>query len=188
MTRRFVRMLTVSLVGVWVGCSDPLPFDPGQRSSSGNSSSSGSGAGGSSSNATSTGALVGCQSSETDCSGTCVDLSTHPKNCGACGRDCLGGPCQEAMCQPVVVAAEQPEPTAIAVDASYVYWVNFGNSTVKKAPIEGGDPILMQQSLGGPIAMAVDATNVYWGTYINGHVYKLPLAGGSPTLLASDHE
>src|SRR5512143_813631 len=30
-------------------------------------------------------------------------VATDPKNCGGCGRDCLGGGCEAGVCQPVLV-------------------------------------------------------------------------------------
>jgi hypothetical protein len=45
---------------------------------------------------------------ETMCAGSCVDLPTDPKNCGACGHDCLGGACLASRCQPVQLASGHP--------------------------------------------------------------------------------
>ena len=41
----------------------------------------------------------------TSCESACVNLTSDSKNCGACGRDCLGGVCQNGACQPKQVTA-----------------------------------------------------------------------------------
>ena len=53
---------------------------------------------------------------------SCSDTSSDSKNCGACGRDCLGQPCVEALCVPAVVASGQDEPRTLAVDDDGIYW------------------------------------------------------------------
>jgi hypothetical protein len=41
-----------------------------------------------------------CPLGTSDCGTACANLDSDPKNCGACGHDCLGGPCQGGICQP----------------------------------------------------------------------------------------
>lgn len=76
------------------------------------------------------------------CSGTCVDTTSDPKNCGYCGHDCLGGFCVASACQPVVVATKQQWPVAITVDATNVYWTNGQSGaplgSVVKADLSSG--------------------------------------------------
>jgi hypothetical protein len=56
--------------------------------------------------------------------GTCIDLSTDAKNCGACGRNCLGGTCAAKTCSPVLVdaAADVTSPPLLAVGGR-IYWM-----------------------------------------------------------------
>jgi hypothetical protein len=42
---------------------------------------------------------AGCPAGQTDCGGSCVDLSSHAGHCGACFNSCpLGGTCQGGVC------------------------------------------------------------------------------------------
>ena len=68
----------------------------------------------------------------------CNDTSSDSFNCGACGHDCLGGTCTQSRCGPVVLATEPGNPTAIAVDATHVYWTNPTSGDVRRVPIGGG--------------------------------------------------
>jgi hypothetical protein len=83
-------------------------------------------------------------------------------------------------------------PSAIAVDASSVYWI--GNVTsqsalgdsVMKVPLKGGDVMTIATTLqahGYIIGLTIDATNAYWVDVTD--IMKGPLAGGTPTKLAS---
>ena len=40
-----------------------------------------------------------CSPGETDCAGVCVNLDTHPQNCGRCGNTCPSGACVVGFCQ-----------------------------------------------------------------------------------------
>jgi len=85
---------------------------------------------------------------------------------------------------PVVLAANQDDPFAIAVDATYVYWTTSGE--VKRVPLDGGTPTTIAS--GGPSSnIAVDAVYVYWTSYKEDSVLvmKGPLNGGTPIVLAS---
>lgn len=45
----------------------------------------------------------GCPAGQTDCGGTCVDLSRHAGHCGACFTSCpLGGICQGGVCGGII--------------------------------------------------------------------------------------
>ena len=53
--------------------------------------------------------------------GCSASLETDPKNCGACGHDCLGGKCEGAICRPFSVAEIPREYTrAIGLSPDYV--------------------------------------------------------------------
>jgi len=71
--------------------------------------------------------------------------------------------------QPTVVVTDQAEPKGIAVDASGLYWVNFGN--IKNAYKDGqimalpwGEsvPKVLTGNLASASRVAIDDTNVYW--------------------------
>jgi hypothetical protein len=49
--------------------------------------------------ATCSGNACACPLGTSDCTTACANLDSDPKNCGACGHDCLGGTCQGGYCQ-----------------------------------------------------------------------------------------
>jgi hypothetical protein len=66
-----------------------------------------------------------------------------------------------------IVNIDPADPVALAVDATSVYWVNYGSASVFSVPIGGGTPVtLATQNAGDPYlfqpnAIAVDGTSVY---------------------------
>jgi len=150
-----------------VGCHSTGVAGTGGKNASG-------GAGG-----TSTGGKGGAGGS---CPG--VDLTTDPANCGACGH----------VCGPTALAFNQPNPVALTIDSTSVYWANAGtgnkDGAIMKLPINGGVPFTVVSGLDRPSALAVDSTSVYWIAHqvlpsmewIN--VMKEPIGGGQSIALA----
>jgi hypothetical protein len=66
-----------------------------------------------------------------------ADLSSDPKNCGACGHDCLGGGCEKHACLPFRVAFTDASAESIATDDAGVYWVVPNGSAVLQCPPAG---------------------------------------------------
>jgi hypothetical protein len=116
---------------------------------------------------------------------------------------------------PVVLAAGQPGPGQIAVNATDAYWLNDGVSqcgvrgTIMKVALAGGTPEVIAE-LDLARTLALDATSVYWpnvntlgadpaGYTINDltvdatsvywpsttAIMKLPIEGGTPVELAT---
>jgi hypothetical protein len=109
-----------------------------------------------------------CTSKDADGCETNVGGS-DPKNCGACGHDCLGGTCKAGVCQVVTISSSENKPTAIAVDSGStgnVYWGNiyFGASA-------NPQQIRVSQKSGGGATKLFDAPNTTQGSlypYITG--------------------
>ncbi len=98
------------------------------------------------------------------CNGVCVDELTDPGNCGGCAVACAGT-CTAGRCL-VTLASGLHRPTAIAVDATSVYFTTEGTpandieGAVMKVPIDGGAPLTL--ALPGAVdtsaKLAVDGT------------------------------
>jgi hypothetical protein len=123
----------------------------------------------------------------------CVGPSqTDPKNCGACGHDCLGGACDAGVCQPAVVATGQLAPTTIAVDQAGVYWTSYGASTA--SPQFSNGAVMRADKAGGPAKpiapsqLAPDHVRamggaLYWCSAETSTVSRMPNGGAAITPL-----
>ncbi len=126
-----------------------------------------------------------CDAGFTDCTGSCLDLTSDSHNCGRCGHDCLGGTCDTGTCQPFPLVEDQPNPLYLAVDAETLYFTTPSGG-VLDVPLSGGAPKLL---FADPDAhgLTIDDQFVYWTTYFSGTIKRMPLAGGTPvTLVTTD--
>jgi hypothetical protein len=70
-----------------------------------------------------------CNGPKTACSAGCVDLQADPKNCGACGHDCLGGSCVGGTCQPLLLGVAPNDAVRdLFVSESKVYVIALTTS------------------------------------------------------------
>lgn len=86
--------------------------------------------------------------------------------------------------EPLVIAAKQPGPSAIALNADFVYWNNAGRGMIRKAPRRGG-PVVTLFDGGGELgghSIAVDVDSVYFDRGLE--VMRVPKAGGPATHVA----
>ncbi len=95
-------------------------------------------------------------------SGACkIQLEVDPKNCGACGHDCLGAACIAATCQPQVVASGQGGPAYVAVENGVVYWTNASAGTLMRANVDGTGRATIARGLGTPWVLRASGGRVY---------------------------
>lgn len=137
---------------------------------------------------------------QTLCSGVCVDTSSDPANCGACGNACAvpASPstmtCALGGCL-VTLVTGQSFPYGVAIDSSNVYWTTGGitGDTVGRIPKVGGAPATLASGLVTTGGIAVNSTNAYWtelgglsgGYYTQIVVETVPLDGGTPTTVGA---
>jgi hypothetical protein len=77
----------------------------------------------------------------------------------------------------VQLASNELWPSAIAVDATHVYWNDVNSGKTKRAPIGGGAVELVAASNNLLFDLALDSTNIYLG---QNPPVKIPKTGGSP--------
>jgi len=117
-----------------------------------------------------------------------VSGSDNSQNFGSVRK--LGGvpvndPVALAATSPVTLATNLPNPTGLASDGSYIYWIEYnwtkpGSGAVKRVPKNGGATSLVVTGLGEVSGIAVDATNAYFGIW-NSSVFRVPKSGGTAT-------
>lgn len=70
------------------------------------------------------------------------------------------------MCQPITLATNQSEASALAVDATNIYWgTSSGMDTVMKMPLGGGSPTTLVSGLQDVQGIVVNANYVYFTTH-----------------------
>src|SRR5581483_9109399 len=101
-----------------------------------------------------------CQSCQSSRSDAWSDLDNVPCGANGCGQ------CSQGMCGVGFVAYQQSSPTAIAVDAANIYWINsYGAGDVSKIALSGGNPsspTVLATNQANPTGLAIDATYAYW--------------------------
>jgi len=66
-----------------------------------------------------------------------ANLSSDPKNCGACAHDCLGGLCSLGKCQPVLFGKASGRGVGVTTDGTTVY-VSTLEGAIQSRAIAGG--------------------------------------------------
>jgi hypothetical protein len=75
--------------------------------------------------------------------------------------------------KPNTIASGQNQPYGIALDATKLYWVTYGDGKVLKSPLAGGASTELATGQAGPEGIAVDDVCVYWTNTNGGTVNKI---------------
>lgn len=131
-----------------------------------------------------------CPAALDACGTECVNTSSNPHHCGACGHDCEGQPCAGGLCAPVKLSLEPEGVYFIALHKGFVYFTNARAGTVRRVSVSGGDSVAIADQQNWPTGIAVDDHFVYWsvaGAWSDkGAVRKAPLDGGAATTIAKE--
>jgi hypothetical protein len=132
--------LTLVACGAIIGTRDDLTYDPDAAGAgggdAGGSSADGTNVVGSDANSGGKDGSSPTDAATSDGSNLCpdVDASSDPKNCGACGHDCLGGACTSGKCQPLKLASNAFATYALAVDSTNLYFSDIDNGAIYTLP------------------------------------------------------
>jgi hypothetical protein len=119
--------------------------------------------------------------------GPCTDTQSDPRNCGACGHDCLGGPCNAGKCGACALVISS-DLDSIALDDTYVYYTERDQGAVSKVALSGGPPTKLANRIVYTSALSVGPSSVYFAQFYAseiGSVQSIPKDGGAPTVLAN---
>jgi hypothetical protein len=100
----------------------------------------------------------------------------------------------DAGSTPTVLATARRRPRTLRVDATSVYWLDYGVSTndgaLLRCPLAGcaGTPTVLTGVLGMPFGLAVTASRAYYTESGTGELSVVPIAGGNPTALSSGQQ
>lgn len=113
-----------------------------------------------------------------------ANLQIDSTNCGACQRACVAsGVCAAGAC-PITTYATGANLGGLAVDASFVYYVNQAIAGgIEKIPIGGGSPTLVYAD-NQATALAVDSGRIVW-LHVNSLIESQLLTGGTVSALAT---
>jgi hypothetical protein len=141
------------------------------------------GAGGGTTGSTTT-TTTTCAASLTNCSGDCVDLTSDPQHCGACGHDCMGGLCTASKCQPHPIVTGLNAPIDIALSGDTAYFAHSGTGEIVKVALPGGQTTVVATGQGHATGIAIAGGYVHWSTF-EGAIGSISTAGGAPIAVAS---
>jgi len=120
-----------------------------------------------------------------------ADLTTSSEHCGACFHAC-DGPCDKAVCQPVLLATTLSEPRGIAVDDEYVYWVNHAGAVMgagdvrRMRKLDGSEQTVLAPNQFGPWDLELSEGYLYWTNRAGDSIGRVKADGSeAPSLIAT---
>jgi hypothetical protein len=96
--------------------------------------------------------------------------------------------------EPVALTGETalPFPSATALDANFLYWLNYDQRTFSRIPKTGGTPQVLAATRSEPRQLQLDGSHAYWAEDLPqvragdriGAIITIPKNGGEPVELA----
>ena len=133
------------------------------------------------------GNMCGCTGAGLMCGATCVNRLTDPKNCGACGHDCLGGTCAMGACTPVSITPVQEAPINLTIDTNNLYFRRGSGASgiVARLPKTAGAAVAnMALNQNGQGAMVSDDSRLYFFGNRQVSSCAIPACAGGVQMLA----
>lgn len=94
---------------------------------------------------------------------TCnADLQIDPKNCGRCGRDCLGAECKAGKCDAITLVSNLTNPTSAVTYGDKIIVTTYGDGRILEVPKAGGTPRVLSSDRTAPWGAVIDGTTLYW--------------------------
>jgi hypothetical protein len=135
-------------------------------------------------------ATCACPVGQTACApSVCIDETSDPANCGACGNVCgAGTACIASKCQaitPYQMVTGFKAPTDIAIDALHLYVTDSDptSNTVWQIEKTTFAKTALATGEGKPWRVAVDGAYVYWTSNTAGAVRRTPIGSASAATL-----
>jgi hypothetical protein len=122
-----------------------------------------------------------CDAGYLACGAICIDSSSDPANCGACGHDCQGGGCSMGQCQPLALLTNQPHLGFLALYGSTLY-VGVGGGGIATMALPNGSLTVLPPNTFDE-GFAVNATTIFDATYVGNSVLAWPLNVSSSKVL-----
>ena len=120
-----------------------------------------------------------------------ADVARDPRNCGACGHDCLQGACANGSCQPFLLASGQVGPGNLVTEDGGLYWTN-NDGTVNGCTAGScttTTKMLTKLTAANPVltGLAVQGAQLYFVGYYTDSAYSCPVTGcASPQKIAGN--
>lgn len=155
-----LRAMLVACVAATVGCTaiigvrDIYLDENAEGGASSSSSSSG--------NASSSSSGGGADGGDPDGGACTADIQTDAKNCGRCGRDCLGAACKAGQCEALTLASNLTNPTSAVSYGNNLIVTSFGDGRILEVPKSPGSVREVKAGLTAPWGAIVEGSTLYF--------------------------
>jgi hypothetical protein len=143
-----------------------------------------------------------CAPSFADCDDAsangCETSLNLPTSCGKCGHDCLGGSCNQGICNRVTLATDLGNaPVHFVIDATYIYGVNAYGTVTRRLKDGGSSANLAsgdQSAQWPPPRIALQGSTLYYtslgdgGDGGQGNISAVAADGGASTVIAQGNQ